>query len=189
MKRLIFLLLFLLAFATIITAKDDTFADYKIVINSNQTVSIECKPSPGFDYCQKVAVFIKEKPEIIYSKLISIEGLSYYFPDWEFKSNGELKVGSIYYAKMKSNKNWSSYKVIHLENNHRISGEQVEGLFKNWRYDHKLISVEGGTVSEEVLEYSFPWGFIGKLLNCVYAKNKISRVMFYAHNSLKNTFE
>lgn len=158
----------------------------------NQNV-YACRPSKGFNHCIEVYVFIKATPEELYAYITDIENNSEYFPDSEFKRDrkGPLEIGEIYYSREVGEKEWTEYRIIALEKNRRMSGELIgkHPLLRRLRYDHRLIEVEGGTISTEKVEYSLRFGLLGKLLNFLYGKNMLKKILLQAHQRLKEKAE
>jgi len=97
----------------------------------------------GFDDFVIASVAIKSSPDILYHYLTDIENLSQFFPQIEFKLDAvePMCVGSVYYTRQKGAKNWTTYRILALEQNHIMSAELIEKdpLFKVLRYEHKFI--------------------------------------------------
>jgi Polyketide cyclase / dehydrase and lipid transport len=154
---------------------------------------IFCAPSPGFDYCFEVTVFIAGTPANLWYYLGDMEKMSDFFPSLAFKRerSGPLAVGEIYYSKLSFEKKWTGYEVLVAEENQRLSACQVGSylFIKKMRYDHRLIPVEGGTLSREKVEYSLSGGMFKPLLNALIATRMLTKVNIAAHHELKKRVE
>jgi Polyketide cyclase / dehydrase and lipid transport len=154
---------------------------------------IICAPSPGFDYCFEVTVFIAGKPEELWNFLGDMEKMSDFFPSLEFRRDqgGPLQVGETYFSKLSFQKNWTGYEVLIAQENQRLSARQVGPylFIKSMQYDHKLIPVQGGTLSQEKIEYSLYGGIFKPLLNALLAGRMLRGVNLSAHHELKKRVE
>ena len=75
--------------------------------------------------------------------------------------------------------------------NERLSARQVGAylFIKKMQYDHRLIPVEGGTLSREKIEYSLSGGIFKPLLNTLIAARMLRGVNLAAHHELKKRVE
>ncbi len=153
----------------------------------------KCTPSLGFNHCFEASVFMKATPEKSWGYLSNIVGLSEFFPSLEFKrgNEGPLLAGEIYYSKLSREKKWTGYKILVVEEGRRLSAKQI-GRYKiieKMKYDHRLIPTEGGTLSQEKVEYTLSFGFFGKILNFLFVGLILKKLNLLAHQKLKEKSE
>lgn len=141
----------------------------------------------------KVSVYIKAPAEKLFPYLTDIENMSEFFPFLEFKTNfqGPPKAGDTYESSLVlfGTKSTSLWRIVELENNRRMAGEQVTGFLKKARFDHRFRSVEGGTMSEEVMEYELPFGLFGKMLDILFLRRMSKSILYRTHMRLKEKAE
>ncbi len=152
-----------------------------------------CAAAPGFDYCFEVTVFIAGEAKDLWYFIGDMDKMSDFFPSLEFKREraGPLRVGEIYYSKLSFQKKWTGYEILAAKENERLSARQVGAylFIKKMQYDHRLIPVEGGTLSREKIEYSLSGGIFKPLLNTLIAARMLRGVNLAAHHELKKRVE
>lgn len=148
---------------------------------------IDCKPSTGFATCIHVAVFIKTLVEDVFDVVAPITNNPIFFPNWEFEllEDSAVHVGSVFRSRYKYQPTWATHRITALEPNARLAGEQVKGFFKNYRFSHRFIPVDGGTMSDEIWEYTLPYGALGAFLDRIYVKRKVTKTLCEGHARLK----
>ncbi|GMQ84556.1 MAG: hypothetical protein BMS9Abin07_0120 [Acidimicrobiia bacterium] len=147
------------------------------------------RPMEGFDDFFEVEVAVNASRERLYELVTNIEGLSQFFPSVSFKldSDAPLAVGSTYHTRQKGSKTWVPYRVLVLDPNARMSAELIgkDPLFKSLRYDHRFIAEEGATTSRERVDYTFRYGYAGRVLNFVIGKRLVRKQVLDAHRRLR----
>ncbi|MFV2001764.1 MAG: SRPBCC family protein [Paracoccaceae bacterium] len=150
-------------------------------------------PTQYFSDQVVLSVSIKSSQEVLYNYLTDIENLTQFFPGIEFRviSEGPLAVGSVYHTRQKGAKNWSPYRVVALEKNRQMSAMLTgkDPLFAALRYDHTFIRQGDETVSHETVDYTFRFGFAGRILNAIIGKKLVKKQVLDAHRQLKATAE
>jgi ribosome-associated toxin RatA of RatAB toxin-antitoxin module len=147
------------------------------------------KPKEGFADFFEVAVSVDVPPELLYDRVTDIEGLTEFFPSVSFKldSDEPLAVGSTYQTRQKGSKKWVTYRVLELDKNERMSAELAgkDPLFDSLRYDHRFVVEGDATVSTERVDYTFRYGFAGRVLNMVIGKRLVKKQVLDAHKRLR----
>ncbi len=149
------------------------------------------EPMEGFADFFEVAVTVDASRERLYDLVTNIEGLSRFFPSVSFKleSDAPLVVGSTYYTRQKGSKTWVPYRVLVLDPNARMSAELIgkDPIFESLRYDHRFVAEGSATVSRERVDYTFRFGYVGRVLNFVIGKRLVRKQVLDAHQRLRET--
>ena len=66
--------------------------------------------------------------------------------------------------------------------------EQRFGPYTLWHHKHFLKEVEGGVEMTDIVHYKIPFGFIGRLANSLFIKNKVKEIFDYRYNRLEILF-
>ena len=154
-------------------------------------IVLDCEPPEGWSECVAVAVFIAAPPERVFALMTDLEGLGRFFPGMEFRrlTEGPLMRGFEYEAREAGDEEWARYRIVAFEPGRRMAAEQVEGIFEGFRYDHRLLPVDGGTISQEVVDYELPFGLLDPLVDVVYVEGRIRRDLIRAHGLLRAAAE
>jgi len=151
------------------------------------------KLSEGFSDFVVASVAINSSPNQLYKFLTDFENLSEFFPRIEFRlgSGKTLEAGSLYYTRQKDTKNWSTYRVLILEPNVRMSAELngKDPLFEALRYEHRFVVDGSRTISHEKIDYKFRYGIAGLILNRIIGKKLVRKQVLDAHLRLKEKAE
>jgi ribosome-associated toxin RatA of RatAB toxin-antitoxin module len=146
-------------------------------------------PLEGFAHFFEVAVAVPASRKRLYDLVTDIEGLSEFFPSVSFKldSDAPLTVGSMYYTRQKGSKTWVPYRVLVLDPNARMSAELTgkDPLFEALRYDHRFVTEGSTTISRERVDYTFKYGYAGRVLNFVIGKRLVRKQVLDAHRRLR----
>ena len=78
--------------------------------------------------------------------------------------------------------------ITHVEHLKYFVDEQRFGPYAFWHHKHFLKPVPGGVEMTDVLHYKVPFGFIGKLVNAFFIKNKIKEIFDFRYNKLEELF-
>jgi Polyketide cyclase / dehydrase and lipid transport len=139
------------------------------------------------------SVPIKSTQRALFDYLTDIENLSRFFPAVEFKlaRQGPLTVGSIYHTRQKGARKWSPYRVLVLAPPSRMSVMLIgkDPLFAALRYDHRFVVTGDQSVSHETVDYTFRFGFAGRVLNRLIGARLVRAQVLGAHLKLKETAE
>lgn len=66
--------------------------------------------------------------------------------------------------------------------------EQRIGPYKLWHHEHHFNEIEGGIEMSDLLYYSLPFGFIGKIVNFLFVKRQVTGIFNYRENILREIF-
>lgn len=66
---------------------------------------------------------------------------------------------------------------------------QRKGPYSYWAHKHSFKEVEEGIEMTDELEYSVPFGFVGRLANYLFVAREVRNIFEYRFNVLKNRFE
>jgi len=140
-----------------------------------------------------LSVPVRSTREILFAYLADIENQSRFFPQIEFRliTQGPLRAGSIYHTRQKGTKNWSPYRVLVVEPDQQISAMLTgkDPLFAALRYTHRFIVEGANTVSHETVDYTFRFGFAGRVLNFLIGSRLVRKNVLDAHLKLKKAAE
>ncbi|MCL1598334.1 MAG: SRPBCC family protein [Actinomycetia bacterium] len=146
-------------------------------------------PAQGFDDFFEVSVSVEASREQLYDLVTDIEGLTAFFPSVSFRldSDAPLAVGSTYRTRQKGSRTWVPYRVVALDPNARMSAELIgkDPLFESLRYDHRFVADGDETVSIERVDYTFRYGFAGRVLNSLIGKRLVRKQVLDAHERLR----
>ncbi|PBQ31000.1 hypothetical protein CNR22_04185 [Sphingobacteriaceae bacterium] len=78
--------------------------------------------------------------------------------------------------------------ITHAEHHRYFVDEQRFGPYAFWHHKHFLKEVPGGVEMIDVLHYKVPFGFIGKIVNFLFIKNKINEIFDYRFKKLEELF-
>lgn len=160
-----------------------------VQLKAEHMVSGDNQPMEGFADFFEVAVAVHASKERLYDLVTNIEGLSEFFPSVSFKvdSDAPLAVGSTYHTRQRGSKTWVPYRVLVLDPNARMSAELIgkDPLFKSLRYDHRFVAEVSATMSRERVDYTFRYGYAGRVLNFVIGKRLVRNQVLDAHQRLR----
>ena len=78
--------------------------------------------------------------------------------------------------------------ITHVEHLHYFVDEQRFGPYKLWHHKHFLKQVEGGVEMIDIVHYKIPFGFIGRIANALFIKNKIKEIFDYRFKKLEELY-
>jgi ligand-binding SRPBCC domain-containing protein len=67
--------------------------------------------------------------------------------------------------------------------------EMQEGAFKRWRHTHLFESRESGTLMIDEVDYSSPFGILGKMVDAIFLKNYMTRFLIKRNDYIKQVAE
>ena len=70
-----------------------------------------------------------------------------------------------------------------------FTDEMVEGYFKNFKHLHKFHSEGKNTTMEDYLEYSLPFGLLGKFLDFILIKRHLTNFLILRNDAIKKKAE
>lgn len=78
--------------------------------------------------------------------------------------------------------------ITHVVHHNYFVDEQRFGPYAFWHHKHFLKEVPGGIEMTDILHYKLPFGFIGRLVNRLFIKNKIKEIFDYRFTKLEKLF-
>ncbi len=78
--------------------------------------------------------------------------------------------------------------ITHVKDKEYFVDEQRFGPYSFWHHKHFLKEVPGGIEMTDILHYKIPFGFLGKIVNSLFIKNKIKEIFDYRYNKLEELF-
>ena len=85
------------------------------------------------------------------------------------------------------NMNWVT-EISHVKKNSFFVDEQRFGPYKFWHHKHKFEIIENGIRVIDILDYSLPFGPIGKLFHPIIIKPKLEEIFNYRERKLIEIF-
>jgi ligand-binding SRPBCC domain-containing protein len=78
--------------------------------------------------------------------------------------------------------------ITHVKSRQYFVDEQRFGPYKLWHHKHFLKEVEGGVEMIDIIHYKIPFGFIGRIANALFIKNKIKEIFDYRFKKLEELY-
>lgn len=78
--------------------------------------------------------------------------------------------------------------ITHVNQPFYFVDEQKSGPYNMWHHQHKFTEVEGGVIMEDEINYSLPFGFLGRILHSVLVKADLNYIFEYRNSVLKTIF-
>lgn len=66
--------------------------------------------------------------------------------------------------------------------------EQRQGPYSIWHHEHHFKEVNGGVEMRDILFYKVPFGFLGKLADLVFVRNKVKQIFGYREKRIEELF-
>jgi len=66
--------------------------------------------------------------------------------------------------------------ITHVSAPHYFVDEQRKGPYSFWQHQHHFKAIEGGVEMTDIVHYKNPLGFLGKLANNLFVKNKLKQI-------------
>jgi ligand-binding SRPBCC domain-containing protein len=66
--------------------------------------------------------------------------------------------------------------------------EQRVGPYKIWHHQHKVTSINGGVLMEDIVTYAPPMGFLGNIANSLFIKHKLNEIFDFRKNVLNDKY-
>lgn len=82
---------------------------------------------------------------------------------------------------------WAS-EITQISEKKYFIDEQRIGPYKLWHHEHHFKKIEGGIEMSDLLYYRLPFGFIGKIINFLFVKRKVTGIFNCRENILREIF-
>jgi ligand-binding SRPBCC domain-containing protein len=66
--------------------------------------------------------------------------------------------------------------------------EQRFGPYSLWHHQHHFKAIEGGVEMTDIVHYKNPLGFMGRLANSIFVKNKLDTIFNYRYQKVEELF-
>ena len=80
-------------------------------------------------------------------------------------------------------------KVTELEKPFRFTDEMIEGNFKSFKHVHEFIPEGGQTLMRDTLVWTSPFGILGKIVDAVWLKSHLRKIVIGRNAELKRAAE
>ena len=67
--------------------------------------------------------------------------------------------------------------------------EMIQGDFKRFKHDHHFKTINNGTLMIDMVEFETPYGVLGYLLNKIYLKNYLQKLLIKRNDVIKDYAE
>jgi len=117
-------------------------------------------------------------------------------PELQFKILAPVKDREIYEGMLIDYKvrpllniplSWQT-EISKVEKPYLFVDKQLKGPYKTWEHTHRFIEKENGTLMEDSVKYSLPFGMIGKLTHSIMVREKIENIFAYRRQILNQLF-
>lgn len=78
--------------------------------------------------------------------------------------------------------------ITHIREKEYFVDEQRIGPYKFWHHQHLLIEKEGGTMMQDIVSYSPPFGILGSIINKLVISKKLTQIFNYRRRALDKIF-
>jgi ligand-binding SRPBCC domain-containing protein len=82
---------------------------------------------------------------------------------------------------------WTT-EITHVVNNKYFVDEQRFGPYSFWHHQHWFREVEGGIEMTDIVNYSLPLGFLGRIANSLFVKNKLQEIFDFRESVVNKYF-
>jgi ligand-binding SRPBCC domain-containing protein len=76
-------------------------------------------------------------------------------------------------------------KITEYDSPNYFVDEMQQGVFKQFKHEHKFVAVKEGTRMTDVFEYESPLGFIGKLADALFLKKYMIALLIKRNRTIK----
>lgn len=83
--------------------------------------------------------------------------------------------------------NWMT-EITHIRELDYFVDEQRIGPYNLWHHQHKITTIEGGVLMEDVVTYQPPLALIGALANKLFIKKQLEEIFAYRTKALEKRF-
>ena len=80
-------------------------------------------------------------------------------------------------------------KIIEMQKPDFFIDDMVMGDFKSFRHEHHFKVAENGTIIIDLLDFETPYGIIGKIMNTLYLKSYIEKLLINRNAVIKDYAE
>jgi ligand-binding SRPBCC domain-containing protein len=66
--------------------------------------------------------------------------------------------------------------------------KQIRGPYSLWHHQHHFRAIEGGVEMTDIVHYRNPMGFIGRIANTLFIRNKLGKIFEFRFNKAEEIF-
>src|SRR5258706_15053671 len=78
--------------------------------------------------------------------------------------------------------------ITHAEHLNYFIDEQRIGPYKFWHHLHRLKSIPGGVLMEDIINYQLPYGFLGSIAHALFVRNQLKNILQFRRSKLEEIF-
>ncbi len=78
--------------------------------------------------------------------------------------------------------------ITHVSPGYYFVDEQRVGPYTLWHHEHHLKQVEGGVLMTDIVSYSPPFGFIGRIANWLFIKRQLNAIFSFRERAINQIF-
>ena len=80
-------------------------------------------------------------------------------------------------------------KVTEFEKPRFFTDEMIEGTFKSFKHKHEFTKIGDGTLMRDTLEWTSPFGFLGRIVDALLLKNHLRKFVTRRNSELRRIAE
>jgi len=78
--------------------------------------------------------------------------------------------------------------ITHVQERKFFVDAQLSGPYKFWHHQHLFREIHGGVEMTDILHYALPYGFLGRWMENIFIKKKVTGIFAYREKVLYNYF-
>jgi ligand-binding SRPBCC domain-containing protein len=78
--------------------------------------------------------------------------------------------------------------ITHVKEYEYFVDEQRVGPYKIWHHLHRFKKTESGVLMEDILHYSLPFGFIGRIAHKLFVRKRVEEIFAYREKVITKLF-
>ncbi len=78
--------------------------------------------------------------------------------------------------------------ITHVSEKEYFVDEQRVGPYRLWHHQHRIKSIEGGVLMEDIVSYQPPMGIIGNLANSLLIRKKLQEIFDFRTRAVEEIF-
>ena len=71
---------------------------------------------------------------------------------------------------------------------YRFIDEQIRGPYSKWHHTHTFTKENGGTKIDDQIEYSLPFGLLGRITHSIWIKKDLEKIFEYRSKTIEKVF-
>ncbi len=78
--------------------------------------------------------------------------------------------------------------ITHAEAPHYFVDEQRKGPYRFWQHQHHFRAIDGGVEMTDIIHYTNPLGFMGRIANAILVKRKLRQIFEFRFRKVEELF-